>query len=161
MKANYSKVKSCCYPSPRDAKSCELDQPFHFSQFCHLVFYHFCRFFSVLTSGVLSLLFELGSARFNDILSVLFGLHGSESSSLVVLSTWRDFKILPSHFGDFYFAENILVYGIGKGCVNLTLSRSNCVNEHFSANIDFLKCRLIVFEWKNGHSGLGKQETYP
>ena len=80
-----------------------------------------CRFFSVLTSGVLSLLFELGSARFNDILSVLFGLHGSESSSLVVLSTWRDFKILPSYFGGFSFAENILVYGIGKVCVKVQL----------------------------------------
>ena len=102
----------------------------------------------------------LGTLQWHS-LPVLFGLHGSESSSLVVLSTWRDFKILPSHFGDFYFAENILVYGIVKGCDNLTLSRSNCVNEHFSANIDFLKCRLIVFEWKNGHSGLGKQETYP
>ena len=36
MKADYSKVKSCCYPAPRDAKSCELDQPILaiFSQFC-------------------------------------------------------------------------------------------------------------------------------
>ena len=68
------------------------------TKFWHLVFCHICRFFSILTSGVLWLLSQLW-ARSNDSLSVLFGLHGSSTSLiLLMLSTWVFSAWSPSHF---------------------------------------------------------------
>ena len=80
---------------------------FIFSQFWHLVFCHICRF-SILTSGVLSLLSQLwalGTLQ-RQSFNVLFGRHGSSTSSLLMLSTWL---FSACHFG-FISVENISIF---------------------------------------------------